>query len=156
MKPISATILGTALLGAPVAAQSATVTLNTTLNAYGGPGAYLSLYVTDASGKYMGSLWMAGGKAKYYSHLTGWYQATRGNVAEVNGITGASVGAGQDLSLKLNLSDAIFDQGYVLHIDSSVENWGDMPNDVVIPLDSSQSGKAVAGKRFVRSFSFTK
>ena len=52
------------------------VTLTTTLNTYGGDGAYLALYVTDASGAYVGSLWMAGGKSKYYEHLSDWYRAT--------------------------------------------------------------------------------
>jgi hypothetical protein len=33
---------------------------------YGGQGAYLAMYVTDLKGAYVGSLWMAGGKSKYY------------------------------------------------------------------------------------------
>ena len=37
------------------------------------------MYVTDATGSYVGSLWMAGGKSKYYEHLIDWYRATGGD-----------------------------------------------------------------------------
>lgn len=53
------------------------MTLTTTLNSYVGDGAYLALYVTDAAGAYVGSLRMAGGKSKYYEHLSDGYAATR-------------------------------------------------------------------------------
>ncbi|MGO8586780.1 DUF2271 domain-containing protein, partial [Rhizobium ruizarguesonis] len=42
---------------------------------HGGDGAYLAYYVTDAQGKYVGRLWMAGGRTRYYEHITGWYRA---------------------------------------------------------------------------------
>ncbi|MGO7815623.1 DUF2271 domain-containing protein, partial [Rhizobium ruizarguesonis] len=71
---------------------------------YGGDGAYLAYYVTNAQGKYVGSLWMAGGKTRYYEHLTGWYRATGGDTAEINGITGASVGAGRSLPATVDLA----------------------------------------------------
>ena len=44
-----------------VPAMARPVTLTTNMNSYGGDGAYLALYVTDAQGAYQGSLWMAGG-----------------------------------------------------------------------------------------------
>ncbi|WP_432289686.1 DUF2271 domain-containing protein [Aminobacter sp. BA135] len=80
------------------------------------------MYVTDPKGAYAGTLWMAGGKSKYYEHLSDWYRATRGNIAEINGITGASVGAGRKLEITLDLADALFDAGYTLHVDAAVED----------------------------------
>ena len=147
------TALSTALV-LPGAAQARPVTLTTTLNAYGGDGAYLALYVTDASGAYKGSLWMAGGKSKYYEHLRDWYRATAGNTAEINGITGASVGAGRQLSITLDLSDALFDAGYVLHIDAAVEDMRDSPSEIVVPLTSAGAGKPTPGRRYISSFSY--
>ena len=70
MKSLLATLALTTALTLPGLAMARPVTLTTTLNNYGGDGAYLALYVTDASGAYVGSLWMAGGKSKYYEHLT--------------------------------------------------------------------------------------
>ena len=65
----------------PGLALASEVTFTTNMRDYGGDGAYLAYYVTDAQGKYVGSLWMAGGKARYYEHLSGWYRATGGDTA---------------------------------------------------------------------------
>lgn len=144
----------TTALTLPGLAMARPVTLSTTLGNYGGDGAYLALYVTDGSGAYVGSLWMAGGKSKYYEHLTDWYRATGGNPAEINGITGASVGAGRTLEITLDLADALFDAGYSLHIDASVEDMRDSPNEVAVPLTTQGAGTPVPGRRYVASFTY--
>mgnify|MGYP000269925414 CR=1 FL=1 len=107
MKSLLATLALTTALTLPGLAMARPVTLTTTMNSYGGDGAYLALYVTDAAGAYVGSLWMAGGKSKYYEHLSDWYAATGGDPAQINGITGASVGPGRTLEITLDLADAL-------------------------------------------------
>ncbi len=154
MKSILATLALTTALVVPAALMAKPVTLTTTLKNYRGPGAYLVLYVTDANGAYKGTLWMAGSKSKYYKHLGNWFRATGGDPAQISGITGASVGAGRTLELTFDLSDALFDAGYQLHIDAAVEDFRDSPNDVVIPLTSENAGKSVSGRRYVDSFTF--
>ncbi len=154
MKSLLAALALTTALTVPGYAMARPVTLTTTLNDYGGNGAYLALYVTDASGKYAGSLWMAGGKSKYYQHLADWYRATNGDTAQVNGITGASVGAGRTLKITLDLADTLFDAGYTLHIDAAVENMRDSPNEVAVPLTSTGADQPVKGRRYVASFTY--
>lgn len=154
-KLLSALALSTALT-VPGLALATPVTFTTQMANYGGDGAYLAYYVTDAQGAYVGSLWMAGGKAKYYRHLSGWYAATGGDTGQVSGITGASVGAGRALKITLDLQDALFDAGYVLHVDSSVEDMRDLPNEVVVPLTSANFGQAVAGRGYIKSLTITK
>lgn len=154
MKSVLATLALTTALTLPGLAMARPVTMTTTLNSYGGQGAYLVLYVTDASGAYAGSLWMAGGKSKYYEHLSDWYRATRGDSAQINGITGASVGSGRSLEITLDLSDALFDAGYTLHIDAAVEDRRDSPNDISVPLTSGGAGTPVAGRRYVANFTY--
>jgi hypothetical protein len=154
MKSLLAALALTTALTVPGYAMARPVTLTTTLNDYGGNGAYLALYVTDASGKYAGSLWMAGGKSKYYQHLADWYRATNGDTAQVNGISGASVGAGRTLKITLDLADALFDAGYTLHIDAAVENMRDSPNEVAVPLTSTGADQPVRGRRYVASFTY--
>lgn len=150
---IAALALSTALI-APGLALARPVTLTANMANYGGQGAYLAIYVTDASGAYAGSLWMAGGKSKYYKHLTDWAQMTGGDVAQVDGITGASVGAGQTLELSMDLADALFDAGYTLHIDAAVEDMRDSPNEIAVPLTSSGAGQAVQGRRYIADFTY--
>lgn len=154
MKSLLAALALTTALTLPSVAMAKPVTLTTTLNNYGGDGAYLALYVTDAKGAYVGSLWMAGGKSKYYKHLTEWYRATAGNPAEINGITGASVGAGRSLEITVDLADALFDAGYTLHIDAAVEDMRDSPNEIAVPLTTEGAGTAVRGRRYVSSFNY--
>lgn len=154
MKTLLSALALTTALTVPGLALAKPVTLTTNLNAYGGDGAYLALYVTDAQGAYMGSLWMAGGKAKYYEHLSDWYRATAGNPAEIDGITGASVGAGQQLKITLDLADALFDAGYQLHIDASVEEMRDSPSEVVVPLTTAGAGQPVPGRRYIHDFTY--
>ncbi|MCT8328290.1 DUF2271 domain-containing protein [Albidovulum sediminis] len=154
MKSLPAALALTTALTLPGLALARPVTLATTLNAYGGDGAYLALYVTDPSGAYVGSLWMAGGKSKYYEHLSDWHAATGGDPAQVDGITGASVGAGRTLEITLDLADALFDAGYVLHIDAAVEEMRDSPNEIAVPLTASGAGTPVPGRRYIASFTY--
>ena len=152
---LSALALSTALTTAlAIPALAKPVTLTTNMNTYGGDGAYLALYITDAQGTYQGSLWMAGDKSKYYKHLSDWYRATQGNPAEINGITGASVGAGRQLKITLDLADALFDAGYKLHIDASAEDMRDSPSEVVVPLTSAGAGQPISGRRYIRDFTY--
>lgn len=155
MKKILVALALTTALTLPGIALARPVTLTTTLKSYGGDGAYLAIYVTDLKGAYAGTLWMAGGKAKYYEHLSDWYRATGGNAAEINGITGASVGAGRTLEITLDLADALFDAGYSVHIDAAVEDMRDSPNEVTMPLTSAGAGQTVPGRRYVASFGYS-
>ncbi|GHG86182.1 DUF2271 domain-containing protein [Pseudodonghicola xiamenensis] len=154
MKPLLTTLALTTALTAPAIALARPVTFTTAMTNYGGDGAYLAYYVTDASGAYVGSLWMAGGKSKYYKHLTDWYRATGGDTAEINGITGASVGAGRQLEITLDLADALFDAGYTLHIDAAVEDMRDSPNEIAVPLTAQGAGSAVKGRRYIADFTY--
>jgi hypothetical protein len=154
MKTLLSALALTTALTVPALAIAKPITLTANMNQYGGDGAYLALYVTDAQGAYVGSLWMAGGKSKYYEHLSDWYRATAGNTAEINGITGASVGAGRQLKITLDLADALFDAGYELHIDASVEDMRDSPSEVVVPLTKAGAGQPVTGRRYIRDFTY--
>jgi len=154
MKSVLATLALTTALILPGLAMARPVTLSTTLNNYGGRGAFLAIYVTDAADAYVGTLWMAGGKSKYYKNLRDWYGATGGDKAQINGITGASVGAGRTLEITLDLADALFDAGYALHIDAAVENMRDSPNEVAVPLTTGGFGKPVRGRRYIANFTY--
>lgn len=154
MKPLLAALALTTAIIAPGLALARPVTLTANLTQYGGQGAYLAIYVTDPTGAYAGSLWMAGGKSKYYKHLSDWARLTGGDVAQVDGITGASVGAGRSLELTMDLADALFDAGYTLHVDAAVEDMRDSPGEIAVPLTTGGAGQPVAGRRYVADFTY--
>lgn len=152
MKFVMPALAATAVI-APALAEARQLTFETTLKPYGGNGAYVVLWVTDAANKYKGTLWMAGGKAKYYRHLSDWQRASGGRPTEIDGITGASIGSGKTLTISLDIADAMIDAGYKLHIDTAVEDGMDNPSEVIAPLETSASGKQAVGKGYVKSFS---
>ena len=154
MKPLYAALALTTAIISPGLAAARPVTLTANLAQYGGPGAYLAIYVTDASGAYAGSLWMAGGRSRYYRHLSDWSRLTGGDVAQVDGITGASVGSGRSLELTMDIADALFDAGYTLHIDAAAENKRESPNEVAVPLTTQGAGQPVQGRRYIADFSY--
>lgn len=151
--PLAALALTTALT-LPGLAMARTVTITTEMNSYGGNPAFLAYFLTDANGGYVRSLWMAGGRARYYEHMTAWTAAVGGDYSQIDGITGASVGSGQTLTLSLDLEDSLFDAGYVLHIDSAVEQMREAPNEIAVPLTAAANGKVVRGHRYVAAFSY--
>ena len=146
--------LSTALV-LPGIAMARPVTVTTTLKNYGGDGAYLALYLTDASGAYVRTLWVAGKKSKYYKHLTDWYRATGGSSAQINGLTGASVGAGKTLKVSVELEDALFDAGYKINIDAAAEDMRDSPREISVPLTKAGAGQSVSGKQYVPGFTYS-
>lgn len=138
----------------PALAQAREVTITTELLNYGGDGAYLALYLTDATGTYQGTLWVAGKKSKYYKHLSGWARGSGLNPAEYDGLTGASITSGRTLKITLDLDDALIDSGYEIRVDTAVEDMRDNRADVAVPLTSEGSGKPVTGSGYVRSFRY--
>lgn len=141
-------------IAAPPIASARQVAIETQLSDYGGDGAYIAIYVTDPNGRYQSTLWVAGTKAKYWRHLGDWYRATGGK-AKVDGISGASVGAGKTLRVTVDVADALLDAGYEIHVDTAVEKMKENPSEIVVPLIKANTGKPVAGRGYVRSFRYT-
>ena len=149
------TLLATACaLAVPALAHSRQVTLNVQLKDYGGNGAYLTAYLTDAKGAYAGTLWVAGSKAKYYKHLSAWSRLSAADNQRLLGVTGASVGAGRTLKVTADLADALLDAGYEIRIDAAVEDQRDSPAEVRVPLSTTQAGQPVRGKQYIQSTRF--
>lgn len=153
-KPLLSTVAAACALALPAAAHSRPVTIAAALKNYGGDGAYLAVYLTDAKGAYAGTLWVAGGKAKYYKHLADWNRLSAADGKRLQGVTGASVGQGRTLKVTADLADALIDAGYEIRIDAAVEDMRDSPGEVRIPLTSANAGKPQAGKQYIQSASF--
>jgi hypothetical protein len=155
MKPLMTALAMTTALTAPGLAAAKPVTFTTNMSNYGGLPAYLAFYVTDSNGGFVGTMWLAGSRSRYFEHLTGWMRASGGDMSKVNGLTGASVGSGQKLTITFDLQDAFFDAGYTLHIDSASEQMRAVPNDIVVPLTAAGAGQAVQGKGFIADFTYS-
>lgn len=148
---IAALAISTAMT---VPAFAKTVTMTTNMSQYGGRGAYIALYLTDAQGAFAGTVWMAGGKTRYYRHLTDWSRLTGGGNIDVSAVTGPSVGSGQNATLSVDMADALFDAGYTLHMDAAAEEMRDSPNEIEVPLTTAGNGTTVLGKNYIADFTY--
>ena len=153
-KPLMTTLATALDVALPAVAQARPVTMAIPLKNYGGDGAYLAVYVTDAKGAYVRTLWVAGGKAKYYKHLADWNRLSAGDSKRLQGVTGASVGAGRTLKVTADLADALIDAGYEIRIDAAAEDMRDSPSEVRAPLNAANAGKAHTGKQYIQSLTY--
>lgn len=141
-------------LALPALASARPVALTTQLQNYGGNGAYLAFYLVDGAGKYKKTLWVAGKKAKYYKHLSDWARGSGLNAREFDGLSGASVGSGKSLKVSVEVADALIDAGYEIRVDSAVEDGRDNPADARLPLTKQGAGKPVAGRGYIKAFTY--
>jgi hypothetical protein len=153
-KPLLTFLASACSLALPAMAHSRPLTLTAQLKNYGGDGAYVAAYLTDAKGAYVRTLWVAGGKAKYYKHLSDWNRLSAGDAKRLDGVTGASLGAGRTLKVTADLADALLDAGYEIRLDAAVEDMRDSPNEVAIPLTTAGAGTPVAGRRYIANFTY--
>ena len=135
-------------------AQAREVTITTQLNNYRGQGAYLAIYLVDASGGYVRTLWIAGETTKYYKHFSDWARGSKQKRSEYDGMTGASVESNDKLTITADIDDALIDTGHVIRVDSVVEEQRENRADATLPLTTEGAGKAVGGRVYVRSLSY--
>jgi hypothetical protein len=134
------------------AAEAKPVKISVTIAQYSGPNTFLAMYLTDKTGAYKSTVWVAGGRTNYWRHLRTWFAATGGRGAD--GVTGASVGAGRTLTVTPDIAASMIDAGYVLHIDAAAEGIGESPDEIQVPLTSSGAGQAMAGNGFIANFKY--
>lgn len=153
-KKLASSLCLAGILALPGVVQARPVTLTTQLQSYSGNGAYLAIYVTDASGQYKKTLWVAGKKSKYYKHLRDWARGSGMKASEFDGVSGASVGSGRTLKVTVELADALIDAGYEIRVDTAVEDQRDNPAEVRVPLTAKDKGKPVTGRGYIKSFNY--
>ncbi|MGR4897398.1 DUF2271 domain-containing protein [Stenotrophomonas sp. LARHCG68] len=154
MKSLFPVVMLSGALVLPTLTYARQVTFETQLSSYRGDGAYLALYLTDRTGQLQRTLWVAGPKAKYHRQLRDWYRAA-GSAAKVDGITGASIGAGKTLRVTLDLADTLIGAGYEVRIDTAVEDMNAYPAEVIVPLTTSGADRLVQGSGYVKSFRYS-
>ncbi|MBS1163996.1 MAG: hypothetical protein H6R00_21 [Proteobacteria bacterium] len=149
MKPYYALPLGfVAAVALPTLALAKPVTVTAQFADYGGYGLYAAVYITDPQGKVVQTLHVAGSRAKYYRHLSGWARGARG---PIDGLTGASIGSGGRLKVTAEVADAMLDAGYKVQVDTAIEGGNEFAADAAAPLSAASAGKPAPGNGYVQS-----
>lgn len=147
-------LFGLVLALTPGPAEAARVRLRATMERYSGNPAYLAVYVTDASGKFVTTVQVFGEKVQYYSHLPRWMRGAGPQSVPLDGITGASVGSGRRLDVSAEIADTLIDAGFELRVDSAAENIADEPAEIVLPLQRAAAGREATGRGLIAKFQF--
>jgi len=149
VKPYYALPLGfVAAVALPTLALAKPVTVTAQFADYGGYGLYAAVYITDPQGKVVQTLHVAGSRAKYYRHLSGWARGARG---PIDGLTGASIGSGGTLKVTAEVADAMLDAGYKVKVDTAIEGGNEYAADAAAPLSAASAGKPAPGNGYVQS-----
>ncbi|MGJ5178575.1 DUF2271 domain-containing protein [Bradyrhizobium oligotrophicum] len=148
-------VLGIALMieTAPPA-EAARLRLRATMERYSGNPAYLAVYVTDAKGHFVATVQIFGDKVQYYPHLSRWIRAVGPQSVPLDGITGASVGAGRGLDVSVEIADALIGVGYQLRVDAAAENIADNAAEIILPLEPAAAGIDATGRGLVARLRF--
>ena len=153
-KLTAALLLGTAL-ATPTVAFAKDIAVDVKMVRFGGYPAYVAVYITNPDGSYNSTLWVSGGKMKYLGALRQWAKGASAVGVNIDGISGASVGGGQTLTVKASIADALIDAGYEVHVDTAIENGGQFSSDAVAPLTNSASDQPVDGTGYVNTLTVT-
>jgi len=145
-----ATAISLACLVAAGQAGARQITITTQMGSFSGPRAYAAIYLTDPSGKVVETLWIAGGKSKYYKHLRAWARGSSASRSNLHSVTGASVGSGGQLQVSADIADVMIADGYQIRVDTSVEDRADHPRSAILTLGKQTS---VRGRGFVHTLS---
>lgn len=153
-KLITVLMLATAL-ATPTLAYAKDANLSIQMANYQGPPAYLAVYLNKPDGTFDSTLWVAGSQSRYQKDLRGWFRGASASGQRIDGITGASVGGGKTMHVTVGIADALIDAGYTVHVDSAVEDGGQVRDDATLDLTQANSGKVVAGNGYVAAMSVT-
>jgi len=119
------------------------------LTNYKGEGAYIVASLINPEGKYEQTLQVIGDDPEWYSELPQWWKFY-GKRKTIDGITGATIGAGERTVKVINLADDKFNKGYKIRFETAVEDANYYAQDAEIELTTANLNTKVEGKGYIR------
>tara|TARA_B100000809_G_scaffold265832_1_gene325958 strand:- start:9638 stop:10132 length:495 start_codon:yes stop_codon:yes gene_type:complete len=118
---------------------------------HSGQGAYIVVSLLDNESRYIETLYIQGNDDEWYSEITEWWKFQGKYRANVDAISGATVGAGQRSIHSFTIDTSFFDKGYKIRFETAVEDKEYFSNDIEIELSSVDvlQGK-IEGKGYIR------
>ena len=120
------------------------------LTNYDGLEAYVVVSLIDAKGNYEKTLYVMGPDKQWYNGFKEWYKTFSIKKENLNGITGASIAAGDRSITTFSIDESKLNKGYKLRFESAVEDNNYYVQDVEIALTTEEITKKAEGKGFIR------
>ncbi len=123
---------------------------------YEGEGAYMAVSILDENKKYVETLRILGDDDEWHPQLEEWYfsrsHELRKSNADIDGITGATVGGGERSIFAIPVPAEYLDKGYSLRIESAVEYKKYVLDEVLVPLNRGELEGKHRGNEYIRYF----
>lgn len=117
---------------------------------YEGLEAYVVVSLIDSKGKYEKTLYVMGPDKQWYNGFKEWNKTFAKKKENLNGITGASIAAGDRSITTFSIDESKLNKGYKLRFESAVEDNKYHVGDVEIALTTADITKKKEGKGFIR------
>lgn len=139
-----------------VFAQNAKYKCMMQMSNYKGLEAYIVVSLIDPKGKYEKTIYMMGKDKEWYNGFKEWYKNLFNKKENLNGITGASIAAGDRNTVTLTIDESKLNKGYKLRFESAVEERNYYATDVEIPLTTNDLTKKTDGTGYIRYVKLSK
>ncbi|UFH34489.1 DUF2271 domain-containing protein [Flavobacterium acetivorans] len=120
------------------------------LTNYEGLEAYVVVSLIDSKGNYEKTLYVMGPDKQWYNGFKEWNKTLAKKKENLNGITGASIAAGDRSITTFSIDESKLNKGYKLRFESAVEDNKYYVGDVEIALTTADITKKKEGKGFIR------
>lgn len=133
-----------------VTAQSAKYKCMLQMSNYDGLEAYVVVSLIDAKGNYEKTLYIMGPDKQWYNGFKEWNSKLAKKKENLNGITGASVAAGDRSVTTFSIDESKLNKGYKLRFETAVEDGKNHIQDVEISLTTDGITAKTEGKGYIR------
>ena len=140
----------TVLTGLQASAQQAKYKCLLQMTNYQGLEAYVVVSLIDSKGNYEKTLYMMGPDKQWYNGFKEWDKNLTKKKENLNGITGASVAAGDRSITTFTIDESKLNKGYKLRFETAVEDKLYHVEDVEIPLTTDGITQKTEGKGYIR------
>ena len=123
---------------------------------YNGLEAYVVVSLINPNGKYEKTLYMMGPDKQWYNGFKEWDKQLGKKKENLNGITGASVAAGDRSSTTFTINESKLNKGYKLRFESAVEDKEYFVTDLEIPLTTEAITQKTVGTGYIRFVKLSK
>jgi hypothetical protein len=120
------------------------------LSNYTGEGAYVVVSLLDGKGKYIKTLQVFGKEKRWWDDIPSWFKHLTTSKENVDGVTGASITAGDRKVFTLITDDRYFNKDHKLRFETSVENQDYKEKDVEVEYNDANVGKNINGTGYIR------
>lgn len=144
------------LLSTVAIAQNAKYKCMLQMANYKGLEAYIVVSLVDSKGKYEKTLYVMGTDKSWYNGLEEWDKQMSQKKENLNGITGASVAAGDRNNITITIDESKMNKGYTLRFESVVEDKDYFVTDAEIPLTTTEITQKKDGTGYIRFVKLSK